>query len=149
MKKLILLFFVGLSLNANAENWIDLSEEGNPMFFDKDSIISRYDPEGNLLVSMWVLNPSDQPLMHPDGAGTMMLQSANCTNMSIKIAEITEVDSAGTVVWRLSQDPMRNELAEAMPLDYYYPTPGDNFANNLKALCHPVTINYGFDNARI
>lgn len=134
---------------ACAENWIELSEGSQSIFFDKDSIKSRYDYDGNLIVSMWVLTPLDQPMMHSNGAGTMMLQSANCTDRSIKIAEMTEVDSDGNVLWRLSQDPRRNEIADFMPLDYYYPTPDDNYSNNLDALCHPSTIKLGFNNAKL
>lgn len=148
MKRLLAMILVGvLSVSASAADWRDISDGQESMFFDRDSIKSRYDPDGNLIVSMWVLTPSDQPMMHPDGAGIMMLQSANCTDMSIKLSEMIEVDSLGDAVWRLSQDPDREEISEVLPMQYYYPAPDDNYTNNLDALCHPSTIKYGFDNA--
>ena len=91
MKIALIFGSILISMAASAENWINISAEGeNPYYFDKDSISSRYDPKGDLLVSMWTMYPSEYPIMEGTVAN-QMLNYANCSDMSLKHAEMLEL----------------------------------------------------------
>ena len=146
--KIALIFGVILvSMAASAENWMNISaEDENPYYFDKDSISSRYDPKGNLIVSMWTMYPSEYPIMEGTVAN-QMLNYANCSDMSLKHAEMLELDGDGEILWRLSQMKNKVDLSSVMPLDYYYPKLNSEYSLNLEVMCNKATIDLGFENA--
>ena len=146
--RIVLIFGVILaSMAANAENWINISAEDEaPYYFDRDSISSRYDPNGNLIVSMWTTYPSEYPIMEGTVAN-QMLNYANCSDMSLKHAEMLEIDANGDILWRLSQIKNKVDLSSVMPLDYYYPKPNSEYSANLEVMCNKATIELGFENA--
>lgn len=134
-------------MTTNAENWLNISEEDeSPYYFDKDSIKSRYNPDGDLIVSMWTMYPNPNSITG-NGVAAQMLNYANCSDMSIKHAEMLELDGDGEIVWRLSQMKNKIDLSSVMPLDYYYPKPSSEYSGNLEVMCDKATIELGFENA--
>ena len=149
MKVFLLLATLIVSGTVSAENWLNISEEGEtPYYFDRDSITSRYDPRGDLIVGMWTMQPATDPVSE-HAVANQIFNQANCSNMSIKHAEMLEIDADGEVLWRLSQVKNEINLASVMPLDYYYPKPGDAYSFNLEVMCNEATIDLGFQNAGI
>ena len=149
MKIALIFGFILASTAAGAENWINISDEDNTSYyFDKDSITSRYDPKGDLIVSMWTMYPSEYPIMEGTVAN-QMLNHANCSDMSLKHAEMLEIDGDGEILWRLSQMKNKVDLSSVMPLDYYYPKPNSEYHINLEVMCNDATIELGFKNAAI
>lgn len=147
IRKALMLLAVLVSMTATAENWLNISEEGeSPYYFDKDSIKSRYNPDGDLIVSMWTMYPSENPIMEGTVAN-QMLNYANCNDMSLKHAEMLELDGDGNILWRLSQFKNKVDLSSVMPLDYYYPKSSSDYSFNLEVMCNEATIELGFKNS--
>lgn len=147
MRKVLILLTMLMSMTATAENWLNISEEGeSPYYFDRDSIKSRYSPDGDLIVSMWTMYPTETPIM--EGAVVnQMLNYANCSDMSLKHAEMLELDGNGDILWRLSQFKNKVDVSSVIPLDYYYPKPNSDYSANLEVMCDDATIDLGFKNA--
>lgn len=149
MKKIVTLAIILAVIPASAENWLNISEEDErPYYFDKDSIKSRYNPDGDLIVSMWTMYPSEHPIMEGTVAN-QMLNYANCSDMSLKHAEMLELDDDGNILWRLSQFKNKVDVSSVMPLDYYYPKSSSEYSLNLEVMCNDATIDLGFKNANL
>lgn len=147
MKIALIFGVVVASMSVSAEDWINISAEDESFYyFEKDSITSRYDPKGDLIVSMWTMYASEHPIMEGTVAN-QMLNYANCSDMSIKHAEMLEIDGDGEILWRLSQIKNKMDLSSVMPLDYYYPKPNSEYRMNLEVMCSDGTIELGFKNA--
>lgn len=147
VNKLLLAILLILPMTTIAENWLNISEEDeSPYYFDKDSIKSRYNPDGDLIVSMWTMYPSEHPIMEGTVAN-QMLNYANCSDMSLKHAEMLELDGDGNILWRLSQFKSKVDLSSVIPLDYYYPKSSSEYSLNLEVMCNKATIELGFKNA--
>ncbi len=149
MKECLIVVFFLLSGTVYADDWINISEEGEiPYYFDRDSITSRYNPTGDLIVGMWTMHPSENPIMEGTVANQIFNQ-ANCNDMSIKHAEMLELDADGNILWRLSQFKNKVDVSSVMPLDYYYPKSDSEYSMNLEVMCNEHTIELGFENVRI
>ncbi len=149
MKFFLLSAALILSATVSAEDWLNISEDGEtPYYFDRDSITSRYDPKGDLIVGMWTMFPNPDSITE-DAIAVQMLNYANCSDMSLKHAEMLEIDADGEVLWRLSQFKNQMDVSSVIPLDYYYPNPSDEYSFNLEVMCNKATIDLGFENAGI
>lgn len=147
IKKILILAVMSIPMTVSAENWLNISDnETSPYYFDMDSIKSRYSSNGDLIVGMWTTFPNPSPIIEGSIA-IQMLNYANCTEMSIKHAEMLELDVDGNILWRLSQFKDKAALASVMPLDYYYPKPNSDYTFNLELMCAKEIIELGFLNA--
>ncbi len=66
--------------------------------------------------------------------------------MSLKYAEMLELNGDGEILWRLSQMKNKVNLSSVMLLNYYYPKPNSEYSVNLEVMYNKATIYLGFKN---